>query len=212
MRRAFIDTEVIDEFVNLSRQIAARNGYTDLENGLQRLSILEAKYAAEVMELSESLHKERVWQFSEAGDCLKYAACVDTQTGRQDYPCYTDTLALLASFRYKMSQREAEVAGLAKYRLRTSLPYRKESETAEEKAAREQHENEVIQAALEEAQNWPGWPLPEVAERENIPLPTLYYAAEHKLIPSREAGKTVLIDLQDYLWYAWKAKYKYGRK
>lgn len=210
MRIAFIDTDIIDEFVSLSQKIAKLNGHADLENGLQKLPVLEEKYNAEVRELRESLTKERVWQLSEAGDCLKYAACIDFQSGSRNYVRYTDTLALLASAIHRISQHDAEVAGLAKYRLRAASVNRKQQETPEARQERENAENAAIMAAIQASENWPGWTLPEVAEQEDIPLATLYYACrkEHRLIPSREAGKTVLINKNDYLWYAWLAKYR----
>lgn len=97
------------------------------------------------------------------------------------------------------------LAALALYRLREATPYRKHEETPSERSMREARECQAIEAALAMRAKWPGWPLTEVGEIFAIPLPTLYSAHDKKLIPSRKIGKTVIINLNDPLWYRWYA-------
>jgi hypothetical protein len=212
------------ELVQIARKIAKERGYTALSNGLQpledytergeRKSGLKSKF---VHELSEELRecvaqqKERVWYYSEAADCLYYGACIDeVSPGEQ---AYKTALLTLASPSYQIEQASAEIAALAKYRLRASQPYRKDKETPEERTAREARENQAIEAALSSIEKWPGWPLPEVAKMYNVPVATLYYACnpENPLFPFRKSGKTVLINIKHPLWYKWYGSYKFSR-
>jgi hypothetical protein len=221
---------VSDELVLLARRIAVTHGYPVLIRGLQPLQDYEvngvlqpglrSKYMAEVQELRDSLSKERVWQWSKAADLLCCASAIDAQelaTGiaASQHATYQDTLATLASPAYQIDQDEAEAAALAKYRLRASLPYRKDKETTDEKRARAAAENVAIQAAVDALVDpalWPGWPLPEVASLYGIPQQSLYYACEKQLIPSRRAGeRLLLIDLRSPRWRQWYRKWRQSK-
>ena len=203
-----------EELVQIAREIAKTRGYITLHGGLQPLEDytergerkpgLKSKFIHELTEeLREcvSLEKERVWYYSEAADCLYYAACID-EVAPQEH-AYQTALLTLASPAYQIYQTDGEIAALAKYRLRASQPYRKHKETPEEREMRDARENQAIEAALVAVLKWPGWPLPEVAEMYNISLGTLYYAADKGLIPTRQSGKTVLINVEHPLWYKW---------
>jgi hypothetical protein len=129
-----------------------------------------------------------------------------------------DMLARMAQTRvrwqneqYGVDQEEVETAALAKYRIRASLPYRKDKETPEERQSRDNTENAAIQDAMN-ALPWPGIPLAELAERHHIPLGTLYAAVNDKIIPTRKAGKTVLVNTKDRQWVEWLARYNARRR
>lgn len=216
MKTEYLDTTIPVELVSLARRVAIERGYDDLVNGLQPIERLREKYLAKVEALREclALDKERVWFYRAAGHLLYYAACSDAQAPSQEFAsaCYVGALALLAEPKYAISQMQAEAAALALYRLRASRPYRKNKETEEEREQRSAVENATIQAALESLAHWPGLPLPEVASLYGIPLPTLYSARNDGLIPARQAGAgkgaTVLINTEDYLWYAWYGRWR----
>lgn len=218
MKTEYLDHAISQELVKIARRIAIERGYDDLVNGLQPLERLQEKYITNLEELREcfALNKERIWYYRKAASLLYYAACSDIQSPSQKFAgaCYTDALAILAEPQYAMSQKEAEASALALYRLRVSRPYRKSKETSEQIAARNATENATIQAAIDSLSHWPGLPLQEVAEIYSVPVPTLYYAHEHKLIPSRQIGEgkgkgaIILIDCQDYLWYAWYGRWR----
>jgi predicted nucleic acid-binding protein len=191
-------------------------------NGKQQLG-LRSKYLAEIQELHECLteKKEPIWYSSESADLLYYASCIDalellSGTATSQHATYQDALALLASPAYQVDADEAEAAALAKYRLRASLPYRKDKETPDEQRTRNEQENAAILEAINtliDPSLWPGWPLPEVATIYNVPVATLYYACDKKLIPSRKAGdRLLLIDLRSPRWRSWHRKWRYSQK
>lgn len=218
MKTAYLDSAIPNELVALGRCVAIERGHDDLINGLQPLERLQEKYLVKLDELRAcfALNKERVWYYRKASGLLYYASCSDAQSPSQEFAsaCYVDALAVLADPKYAISQKEAEASALALYRLRVSRPYRKDKETSEQRAAREATENAAIQAAIDSISHWPGLPLQEVAEIYGIPVPTLYYAHKHRLIPSRQVGDgigkgaIILIDPQDYLWYAWYGRWR----
>lgn len=215
---------VASELIALARQIAINRSYAVLAKGLQPLKSytlsgvsqpgLEDKWNAEREELSDAQMngKEYVWLLSEAADMLYYAACIDEvgETANWQQECYQDTLVLLNSPRYQISQEEAEASALAKYRLRASLPYRKHKEAAEERQARENAENAAILQAVQalKKDRWPGWTLTEVSEMWQVPVQTLHSAHDKKLLRSRESGKSVLIDIQHPRSQEWHAGYQ----
>lgn len=214
---------VQEELVSLARQIAKERGYAVLVDGLQPLedykdargelqSGLKSKFVHELTEeLREcvALQKERLWYYSEAADCLYYAACIDEIAPHED--AYTTALLTLASPAYQISQEEAEAAALAKYRVRAARPYRKDRATETEKRRHDAQEHGAIQAALESVQKWPGWPLTEVAEMYGIPASTLNHVTQQEMPPfpvRRAGGRITLIDIKHPRFLAWYAGYR----
>lgn len=217
MKIEYLNTAIPSELVALARSVAIERGYDDLVNGLQPMERLQEKYLAKVDALREclALEKERVWFYRAAAHLLYYAACSDAQAPSSEFvsDCYVSALALVAEPKYAISQKEAEAASLALYRLRVARPYRKPIETPEQSMQRRAVENAAIQVAIDSLAHWPGNPLSEVAEDYGgIPIATLQYAHDHHLIPSRKVGNgkrsAILIDTSDYLWDAWYARWR----
>lgn len=219
-----IHPDVLEELVGYARVIASTRRYPVLVSGLQpandydlpdgsRQPGLVTKRYQEIEELRKAIvqSQERIWWLSELADILYYSACLDFVSPSPAQPYWWSVDCFFMAHTYGVEQEEVEAAARAKYRLRASLPYRKGKETPEERLGRDNAENAAIQAALD-ALPWPGIPLAELAERYTIPLGTLYAAVQGRIIPTRKAGKTVLVNTKDRQWVEWLARYNARRR
>lgn len=124
-----------ERILTYARQIARYRGYTNLIDGLQPASDLEAKYYHEWEELREAIaFKSRLHWYHEAADLYYYACQLEVQTGQS---FLASTLASLHT--YGMEVHLVEQAALAKYNWRASAPNNKD----------EEYELALIQTAIE---------------------------------------------------------------
>lgn len=205
----YIDEAFIARILGYSRQIARTRGYVELQDGLQPSHIVAEKRYDEIKEAREAIvsGKDRLDIIAELADVARYSIILDAvaPTGKASY-WYVDALSMAHT--YGVDQEEVEAALEAKYALRASRPYLKDSETPEQRAQRDQEEREAIEEAINKIE-WPGIPAPDLIRRYKIPRPTLYKAINSGLVPSRQADKksAVLVNTRSPEWRKWLTEY-----
>lgn len=204
----YIDPAFCERVIGYARAIAKTRGHATNEHGLQHAPVLAQKRLAEIGELRESLlaGKDRIWLFSEIADIAYYSICLDVAAPFPGEPYNWYSEALQLAHQYGMEQEEVEAALEAKYRLRASQPYRKDKETPEERAARDQRENDAIEQALTTVV-WTGLPIADIVANYGIPAQTVYTAISAGKITSRQSGGErgpiiVRLDKQTRTWIA----------